>query len=148
MKKIIIAAALMAAMTAGCAQSAAVENSEYRFGNKILVLPDYLEIEELYCMEKEEAGENFGLYNPDELTAEILTSRTPEQTIIERCIGIVEGTDGSGKILNTESPYDYISYSGVRSAVPGSVVLTYLTYDPNGTGEDDIITREDFIIAE
>jgi len=93
--------------------------------------------------------ENFKIYNPDELTAEILETRTASNTlIVERVIGkVVNKTKGDGRILNTESEYNYISYFDLGIPISdGTLMLTYLIYNPDTDFVDDC-ERYDFILS-
>lgn len=43
--------------------------------------------------------------------------------------------------------YDYISYNGIDfQTYDGTIILTYLVYNPNTTYTDDIIERYDFCL--
>ena len=64
----------------------------------------------------------------------------------EVCFGACLDSDGNGKIF-TQSPYNYISYSGVPDVLPGDLILTVEFINPL-VGEDDIIFRSDFILTE
>lgn len=67
--------------------------------------------------------------------------------IIEKCIGVVENSDGDGKVLNCYDPdYDYISYRSVEDFQVGDTILTYLIYNPDTTYTDDILERFDYVI--
>jgi len=86
------------------------------------------------------------IYDCDDLTGDILTSRTG--MIIERCIGIVETENGDGRVLNCSDPeFSYIAYGDNIGFSVGDTILTYLIYDPLGCGEDDIIDRYDFNLS-
>jgi len=92
---------------------------------------------------------DYKVFDTSELTAEILESR--DCLIIERCIGkVLDAESGDGQVLNTDDGfYDYISYS--RCAFPvsdGQIILTYLLYDADGHGVDDISVRYDFVLEE
>ena len=68
---------------------------------------------------------------------------------VERIIGKVKDNNGNGKVLNLapdNKEYDYISYAKVK-ANKGDIVVTYLLYNPESNGEDDIIARWDYIIV-
>ena len=68
---------------------------------------------------------------------------------VERIIGKVKDNNGNGKVLNLapdNKEYDYISYANVK-ANKGDIVVTYLLYNPETNGEDDIIARWDYIIV-
>lgn len=111
---------------------------------------DYLETEELFLSEMEENGlTNYELYDSSELTADILESRKGT-TIIERCIGFVtNGQTGDGAILNAaDKNYNYISYRSIdQEYCDGTVILTYLIYNPDNNYIDDITERYDFVIS-
>lgn len=67
--------------------------------------------------------------------------------IIEKCIGVVENSDGDGKVLNCyDSNYDYISYRSVEDFQVGDTILTYLIYNPDTNYTDDILERFDYVI--
>ena len=82
-------------------------------------------------------------YQPDELTNEILTSRTADTLIIEQCEGVALN-DIDGVITNTSTNYNYISYRDV-DAKPGEAVTTYCIYNPYTQYEDDILYRIDVV---
>lgn len=88
------------------------------------------------------------VYDPDEITEEILLSRTDQSVIIEHVHGICMDEEGNGRVLNTDSEYDYISYNGFACTALveiGDIVDTYLIYDPACQAPDCIIERRDFI---
>ena len=70
---------------------------------------------------------------------------------VERVIGKVKDNNGNGKVLNLpkddNGKYDYISYSNVK-ANKGDIVVTYLLYNPETNGDDDIIARWDYVIVK
>lgn len=67
--------------------------------------------------------------------------------IIEKCIGVVENSDGDGKVLNCyDSNYDYISYRSVEDFQVGDTILTYFIYNPDTNYTDDILERFDYVI--
>lgn len=67
--------------------------------------------------------------------------------IIEKCIGVVENSDGDGKVLNCyDSNYDYISYRSVEDFQEGDTILTYFIYNPDTNYTDDILERFDYVI--
>lgn len=88
------------------------------------------------------------IYEPDELTAEILGARKGNgYIIIEKIIGICLDQNGNGRIINTaDQYYNYISYRASKNVHRGDVVLTYCIYNPDTDGEDDIIERFDYVI--
>jgi hypothetical protein len=72
------------------------------------------------------------------------------RVFVERIIGKVKDNNGNGKVLNLpkddNGKYDYISYANVN-ANKGDIVVTYLLYNPETNGDDDIIARWDYIIV-
>lgn len=67
--------------------------------------------------------------------------------IIEKCIGVVENSDGDGRILNCADPdYYYISYRSVEDFQEGDTILTYFIYNPDTNYTDDILERFDYVI--
>ena len=118
---------------------------------------DYSDIEEEFlsdfweCDEecrREDNHPQCSLYDASDLTAEILESRNGSY-IIERCIGFVtDSKEGRGKLLNFHDGGDYISYAGVNGIRDGSVVLSYMVYNPDNNSIDDISERYDFIISK
>lgn len=67
--------------------------------------------------------------------------------IIEKCIGVVENSDGDGRILNCADPdYYYISYRSVEDFQEGDTILTYFIYNPDTNYVDDILERFDYVI--
>ena len=79
---------------------------------------------------------------PDGLTYKKLTHRKGKILYVEVCVGKVLDNKGNGKILNTRSKYNYISYrrTGFRK---GTKVRTYLVYSPYNNHEDGIVKRFD-----
>lgn len=89
------------------------------------------------------------VYNSDELTREILEHRNGK-IIIERCIGeVTNATTGDGKVLNAaDEEYNYISYKGVNLGINnGTRIVTFLCYNPDTNGVDDILDRYDYILT-
>ena len=111
---------------------------------------DYLETEELFLMEMAESGlTDYVLYDASELTEEVLANRQGT-VIIERCIGFVtNGETGDGELLNPADPdYAYISYADMESPYrDGTVILTYLIYNPESSAIDDISARHDIVLT-
>lgn len=67
--------------------------------------------------------------------------------IIEKCIGVVENSDGDGRVLNCADPdYYYISYRSVEDFQEGDTILTYFIYNPDTNYTDDILERFDYVI--
>ena len=104
-------------------------------------------------LENEEVGygEDYHIYSSDELTDEILTHRAEGNTlIVERVFAEITDSrpdlsDGAdGVILGT----DYcISYRFMNVPVTeGTIMCTYLIYNPNNNYVDDIVNRYDFVL--
>lgn len=164
MKKFItiVIAVMMCIAVVGCVnqptepQNGAESQQEqqgnyYMLNGESILVADYYGIEDTFVIDMIDNGyQSVSIYNPDELTADILTSRTEsDSVIIERCIGVVTNAErpGDGRILNTEdTQYNYISYSGVDDTRDGTIILTYLLYNPGTDYEDDIMERFDFIL--
>lgn len=92
--------------------------------------------------------DSYMIYDASELTPEILDDRVDTNTVvIERCIGVVTDKEtGAGMILNQSGGY-YISYRNTPNIQKGSIVVSYMVYNPNNNFVDDIIERYDFVIA-
>lgn len=89
------------------------------------------------------------VYDPDEITEEMLLSRDDSNVVIEHVHGICMDEEGNGRVLNTDSEYDYIAYNGFACTAlveVGDIVDTYLIYDPACQAPDCIIERRDFIV--
>lgn len=127
----------------------------YKINGIMRDIGDYKETEELFLADIYEnylpttgisANEVF-VYDSDELTEEMLENRKGT-LIIERCIGIVTDKEsGAGKILNANEGYDYIVYRNDGNISNGTVLLSYMLYNPNNNCIDDIIERYDFVIC-
>lgn len=126
-------------------------------GNQFLIngtyrtVNDYYGIEDSFALELHEKGyNNIDIYDTRDITENLLESRTEgNRVIVERAIGIVTNAErqGDGKILNAIDGYDYISYNNVDfQTYDGTIILTYLVYNPNTTYTDDIIERYDFCL--
>lgn len=92
--------------------------------------------------------ENIVVYDSSELTAEILESRNGA-LIVERCIGAVTNAEkGDGMMFNSPDPqFNYIGYRRISQPLEnGTVVLSYMVYDPGNNYVDDIAERYDFIL--
>ena len=125
-KKVVLPLALVASMTVGFA----VGNALPRETTPVETSMEY---------------ENVKIYDSSEITYEILSNRNGK-IIIEEVIGEVTSTKGDGEVLNCADPdYNYISYSNVKGAKKGDIILTYLIYNPDSNAEDDVILRYDYI---
>lgn len=92
--------------------------------------------------------DSYMIYDASELTPDILDDRVDTNTVvIERCIGVVTDKEtGAGIILNYSGAY-YISYRNTPNIQKGSIVVSYMVYNPNNNFVDDIIERYDFVIT-
>lgn len=121
-----------------------------RIDGFICEVDDYTEIEELFIMELTDKGlSSYQMYDASELTAEILENRNGI-TIIERCVGFVEDSvKGDGVVLNAfDHQYNYISYRSCGQEVrDGTILVSYMVYNPDTTYIDDITERYDFVIC-
>lgn len=135
----LIIAAILFAVLITAEKPAAATEPEHEINT-------YYALEENFTLDMED----YRIYDPDELTTEILTNRMDgDEVIIERVIGkVTNKTTGDGKIINTdEEIYNYISYRNVDFKIAdGTIILTYLIYNPESNGEDDIIDRFDFVL--
>ena len=120
-------------------------------GEEQTIYPCYA-IEENYVTDMVSMGYlEFEIYQPDEITPKMLHDRAEHhRVIVERLIGIVTSKDGDGKILNTsDTEHDYISYKDISlNYNVGTVMLTYLLYNPDTSYEDDILERYDYILDD
>ena len=89
------------------------------------------------------------IWETDDLTLdELITRQDRSALVIERMVGVVLNDAGDGRVLNTtDDYYNYISYSSVPGARTGDIVVTYCFYNPENDVEDDIIERYDTIIC-
>ena len=153
---IILVVFIVLLWAAGCASPRVPESSSYQVPTVFRIngiernVGDYLETEELFIMELTEKGlGSYQMYDASELTAEILENRNGI-TIIERCVGmVVDKTKGDGIILNAYDPeYNYISYRSCGQEVrDGTILVSYMVYNPDTTYIDDIVERHDFVIC-
>lgn len=92
--------------------------------------------------------DSYMIYDASELTPDILDDRVDTNTVVvERCIGVVTDKEtGAGMILNQSGGY-YISYRNTPNIQKGSIVVSYMVYNPNNNFVDDIIERYDFVIT-
>lgn len=142
----------------GCADSTphleqkfGVLQQEFLIDGMIKNVGDYTETEEIFLMEFEDSFgvDKYELYDSSELNLDILENRNGKY-IIERCIGIVTNSEtGDGALLNfANEEYNYISYRRITEEYrDGTIVLSYMVYNPNTNFFDDIIERYDFVIC-
>ena len=91
------------------------------------------------------------VYNSDELTGDILEHRNGK-IIIERCIGeVTNATTGDGKVdiysqvvMNWDRFFDYLWENHINN---GTRIVTFLCYNPDTNGVDDILDRYDYILT-
>lgn len=92
---------------------------------------------------------NYTVYDSSELTEEILGNRVGK-TIIERCFSLVTSKAGDAKILNSADPdFSYISYRSYAEEEirEGTVMLSFMVYNPENNYTDDIEERYDFVLT-
>lgn len=108
------------------------------------------EIEDLFIMELEEDGlTNYRVLDSSEVTDEVLQNRNGV-VIIERCFAILTDDDGNARLLNPAYPDRwYISYkwSSEPNLKKGTVLVSYMVYNPETSYTDDITERYDFILT-
>lgn len=109
---------------------------------------DYTDAEQSFLEEFEKEVYLYRLYDSSELTGEMLENRNGD-VIVERCIGIVVNKEtGDGRLLNYPDPdYYYISYSRMDEVRDGTIVLSYMVYDPDNNYTDGIMERYDFVLS-
>lgn len=98
----------------------------------------------------ERYGREIVIYDSAELSIEDLENRNGK-VIVERCNGKVTSREMDGRVLN---PYDvdysyisYRSYTGSEKLREGTLMLTYLVYNPDSNYCDDIIERYDCVVS-
>ena len=90
------------------------------------------------------------VYEHDDITEEMLLNRTDDRVIIEHIRGMCMDDEGNGKVLNTQSEYNYIAYNNVFCTADvkmGDIVDTYFVYDPACNYTDCTIERIDFVTS-
>ena len=107
------------------------------------------EYESTLCLDLlERYDEEIKIYNSAELSPEVLENRE-NQVIVERIFGIVENENGDGRILNPSvKSQDYISYRSCGEIPAGTVMVSYMVYNPDTTYIDDILERYDCVVPE
>jgi hypothetical protein len=153
MKK-IIALIMACALLGSCsATQTTTPNTTPQIESVTEINTPYENIENTFATTMHSKGyDNFKIYEPSELTSEMLGSRTKQEAIIvERCVGKVVNSKGDGKILNANENFDYICYEGhlpEESEKTGTKVVTYLVYNPDTNYIDDIMNRYDYVVSE
>lgn len=127
------------------------EKFTYTINGEQQKITPYYPIEDNYVMNMVEVGySNFHIYDSHNVTGGMLANRTKsEKIIIERVIAIItnRNREGDAKVLNTNGDYNYISYYGTDlDYTTGTIMITYLMYNPKTDYEDDIIERYDFVL--
>ena len=170
MKKIIcmVITIIMVISLAGCGAKGTAENQPinaqkqmaaksidekftYTINGEQQKITPYYPIEDNYVMNIVEVGySNFHIYDSHNVTGGMLANRTKsEKIIIERVIAIItnRNREGDAKVLNTNGDYNYISYYGTDlDYTTGTVMITYLMYNPETDYGDDIIERYDYVL--
>lgn len=155
-KKAIVASVVLA-LIIGCLSCAVAFVHEDRafkaeHDNKIIRVfnpnkYDSLVIDRLYP----KYGEYAKIYDSSDLSIEKIENRDGK-LIVERCICYVEKFDngeGFGTILNCFSKdYAYIHFEKMgKPLYKGTIVVTYLVYNPNSKLVDDVVDVYDFVIS-
>lgn len=127
------------------------ERHTYIINGKRQQISSYYPIEDNFVMCIVDVGyTNFHIYNSKNVTGEMLTNRTKsDKIIVERVIAIVTNAkrQGDAKVLNTNGDYNYISYYGTDlDYTTGTIMISYLMYNPDTDYEDDIIERYDYVL--
>ena len=127
------------------------EKFTYTINGEQQKITSYYPIEDNYVMNMVEVGySNFHIYDSRNVTGEMLTNRTEsDKIIVERVIAIITNKEreGDAKVLNTNGDYTYISYYGTDlDYTTGTIMITYLMYNPETDYEDDIIERYDYVL--
>lgn len=108
------------------------------------------EIEAIPYLFSEEIGEDepYVIVDSSVLTGDILKNRVQNGIlIIERVIAIVLDTEGNAKVLNSNGEFTRTKYKyTLEPIVPGTVLLTYLVYNPTNNKPDGIANRLDYVI--
>jgi len=166
MKKIIcmVITIIMVISLVGCGAKDTAENQPKQMAAKSIdekftytidgeqqKITPYYPIEDNYVMNMVEVGySNFHIYDSRNVTGGMLANRTKsEKIIIERVIAIItnRNREGDAKVLNTNGDYNYISYYDTDlDYTTGTVMITYLMYNPETDYEDDIIERYDYVL--
>lgn len=124
-----------------------------RIGEYAMNSYEPIELNFIPVLEREEVGEgeSYKIYGTDELTPNIVEHRAENDVlIVERVFAkitderpdISDGADGV--IVGTNAP---IVYRFMDNEIhEGTVMLTYLIYNPNNNAPDDIVNRYDFVL--
>lgn len=99
----------------------------------------------LQAIEIETEANQMQVVDSEDLTYEQIIHRKGT-ILVERIIGKVKNNKKDGRVLNVpknEKYYNYISYKDI-DCKKGDIIVTYLLYNPETNGEDDIIARWDY----
>lgn len=153
MENIIIYLMSIIMFVSGIGEKDIINKNLYLINDSYKAVNAYEELEEDFITFCEDNYDDISIYDTDELFSEteILENRIENDSIIiERVIGMVtnRNREGDGIILNTSNTnYDYISYRNVDFEInDGTIILTYLIYNPNTNYVDDVIERYDFVL--
>lgn len=139
MKRKVIVLSIITAITAsalfGCSNAKAVKSTEKSVNVGSL---DY------YRELTDKIG-TIEIIDSSDLNLKKLENRKGK-IIIEKCIGVVDSSNGDGKILNCVDSDCYISYKDVENYQKGDTILTYFVYNPDTNYTDDILQRFDYVI--
>lgn len=96
----------------------------------------------------ERYGNDVVIYNSEELSPDMIESRDRDEVIVERCYGIVTNDNKDGLVIHPyDEDYGYISYCRCDGVQKGTLMLTYLVYNPKTTYLDDIKERYDCVVS-
>lgn len=102
-------------------------------------------------MEEVSEGEDYHIYNRDELTPEILEHRAEHNTlIVERLFVRVTEIDPTvtyrayGTVIGYDDTVTYLNMNDILTE--GTIMLTYRIYDPNSNAPKAYANRYDFIL--
>lgn len=119
---------------------------EFEINGRMQKVNDYSELENAFLSTVQETRyEDIKIFDIDDVN-ETVMDMYYDKYIIERTVGIVtnEKEYGDGKILNTSSSSNYISYRNAKlNITDGTIILTYFVYSPGGC---DPVERYDFIL--
>ncbi len=139
MKKLMIFALVVSLLAVSCACTVSGKADSFQIDDIESCLVDLL---------RAAGNENIVVYDASELTADILENRRGTM-VVERCFGVVtDAKQGDGRVLNpADKDYDYIGYRGVYWPLSdGTVLLSYMVYNPDNGYIDDIVERYDFVL--
>lgn len=119
----------------------------YEYDNKSQAFIDY-DTQYKLKLENEYNINNYLILNSSEINRNILEHRADNNKypiIIEKIIGIVVNSELDGRIINTQSRFNYISYREVKNVQNGDIVVTYVCYSRDNY-IDSIMFRDDYIV--